>query len=76
LSHEPVQTVGKRNSSVLVSGEDRRAIRGTLFLPGIPGMRESIGEGMNTPLEECAEGLDWFTLNKPGKTQRRLQVQD
>jgi len=59
LSHEPVQIAGKRNSAVLVSEEDWRAIRETLFLLGIPGMRESIGEGMNTPLEECAEGLDW-----------------
>jgi len=59
LSHEPVQIAGKRNSAVLVSEEDWRAIRETLFLLGIPGMRESIEEGMNTPLEECAEGLDW-----------------
>ncbi len=59
LSHEPVQIAGKRNSAVLVSEEDWRAIRETLFLLGIPGLRESIEEGMNTPLEECAEGLDW-----------------
>ncbi|MEA3265750.1 MAG: type II toxin-antitoxin system Phd/YefM family antitoxin [Candidatus Fermentibacteria bacterium] len=59
LSHEPVQIAGKRNSAVLVSEEDWRAIRETLFLLGIPGMRESIVEGMNTSLEECAEGLDW-----------------
>ncbi|MCK5131151.1 MAG: type II toxin-antitoxin system Phd/YefM family antitoxin [Candidatus Sabulitectum sp.] len=59
LSHEPVQIAGKRNSAVLVSEEDWRAIKETLFLLGIPGMRESIREGMNTPLEECDEGLDW-----------------
>ena len=59
LSHEPVQIAGKRNSAVLVSAEDWRAIRETLLLLGIPGMRESIREGMNTPPEECAEGLDW-----------------
>ena len=59
LSHEPVQIAGKRNSAVLVSAEDWRAIKETLFLLGIPGMRESVREGMNTPLEECEEGLDW-----------------
>ncbi|MCK5785933.1 MAG: type II toxin-antitoxin system Phd/YefM family antitoxin [Candidatus Sabulitectum sp.] len=59
LSHEPVQIAGKRNSAVLVSEEDWRAIRETLFLLGIPEMRESIREGMNIPLEECAERLDW-----------------
>ncbi len=59
LSHEPVQIAGKRNSAVLVSEEDWRAIRETLFLLGIPGLRESIRAGINTPLEECVEGLDW-----------------
>jgi len=59
LSHEPVQIAGKRNSAVLVAEEDWRAIKETLFLLGIPGMRESIVEGMNTPVEECDDGLDW-----------------
>jgi len=59
LSHEPVQITGKRNSAVLVSSEDWRAVKETLFLLGIPGMRESIREGMNTPLEECSEELEW-----------------
>ena len=59
LSHEPVQIAGKRNSAVLVSEEDWRAIKETLFLLGIPGMRESIRKGMNTPLEECDDGIEW-----------------
>lgn len=59
LSHEPVQIAGKRNSAVLVSEDDWRAIKETLFLLGIPGMRESIREGMLTPVEECEEELDW-----------------
>ena len=59
LSHEPVQIAGKRNSAVLVSEGDWRAIKETLFLLGIPGMRESIREGIQTPIEECEEELDW-----------------
>lgn len=59
LSHEPVQISGKRNSAVLVSEEDWRAIKETLFLISIPGMRESIRDGLNTPIEECDEGIDW-----------------
>ena len=59
LSHEPVQIAGKRNSAVLVSEEDWRAIKETLFLISIPGMRESIRDGLNTPVEDCDEGLDW-----------------
>lgn len=58
-SHAPVQIVGKRNSAVLISEEDWRAIQETLYLTSIPGMRESITEGLRTPLEECDEELDW-----------------
>ncbi len=58
-SHEPVQIVGKRNSAVLVSEEDWRAIQETLYLTSIPGMRESIQEGLKTPIEECEEDIDW-----------------
>jgi len=58
-SHEPVQIVGKRSSAVLVSEEDWRAIQETLYLTSIPGMRESIQEGLKTPVEECDENLPW-----------------
>ena len=58
-SHDPIQIVGKRNSAVLVSEEDWRVIQETLYLSSIPGMRESIREGLKTPVEECEEGLEW-----------------
>lgn len=58
-SHEPVLITGKRNNAVLLSEEDWSAIQETLFLLSVPGMRESIKEGMNTPLDECAKDLDW-----------------
>ncbi|MFN2348013.1 MAG: type II toxin-antitoxin system Phd/YefM family antitoxin [Thioalkalivibrio sp.] len=58
-SHQPLLISGKRNSAVLVSAEDWDAIQETLFLLSIPGMRESIREGMGTPVDECAEDLDW-----------------
>ena len=58
-SHEPVQIAGKRNSAVLISEEDWRAIQETLYLTSIPGMRESIQKGLKTPIEECDEELDW-----------------
>ena len=48
-SHEPVLITGKRNNAVLIAEEDWRAISETLFLLGIPGMRESIVEGMQNP---------------------------
>ena len=58
-SHEAVQIVGKRNTAVLVSEDDWHAIQETLYLTSVPGMRESIREGLNTPVEECDEELDW-----------------
>jgi len=58
-SHEPIQIAGKRNSAVLVSEADWRAVQETLYLMGIPGMRESIRKGIETPVVECAEELDW-----------------
>jgi antitoxin YefM len=58
-SHDPIQIVGKRNSAVLLSEEDWRAIQETLYLTSIPKMRESIRKGLKTPVEECEEELDW-----------------
>ena len=58
-SHEPVLITGKRGNAVLISEDDWRSIQETIFLLNIPGMRESIREGLSTPLEECSEELDW-----------------
>lgn len=57
--HEPIQILGKRGNAILVSEEDWNAIQETLYLISIPGMKESIIEGMKTPLEECVQELDW-----------------
>ncbi len=58
-SHEPIRITGKRANAVLLSEEDWNAINETLYLVSIPGMRESIQEGMKTELEECDKELTW-----------------
>ncbi|HEX2797429.1 MAG TPA: type II toxin-antitoxin system Phd/YefM family antitoxin [Immundisolibacter sp.] len=58
-SHQPVVIAGKRNSVVLVAAEDWEAIQETLYLLSVPGMRESIKEGMAEPVDACAKELDW-----------------
>ncbi len=58
-THEPILITGKRGNAVLVSEEDWRAIEETVYLLGIPGMRESIIEGLNTPVEECIDEVEW-----------------
>jgi antitoxin YefM len=58
-SHEPVLITGKRTNAVLISEEDWRSINETLYLLAIPGMRESILEGMQTPIDECSDEAAW-----------------
>lgn len=58
-THEPIYITGKRGNAVLVSESDWNAINETLYLLSIPGMRESIVEGMEAPLEEASKELDW-----------------
>jgi antitoxin YefM len=58
-THEPVQITGKRGNAVLVGEDDWRAVQETLYLVSIPGMRESIIEGMATPPEELGTELRW-----------------
>jgi antitoxin YefM len=58
-SHQPIQITGKRHNAVLVSQEDWNAVQETLYLLSIPGMRESIREGLATPIEETSEEPGW-----------------
>lgn len=58
-SHRPILIAGKRNSAVLLSAEDWQAIQETLHLLSVPGMRESVKNGMAEPLGRSAKSLTW-----------------
>ena len=58
-SHEPVLISGKRQNAVLISEDDWRSINETLYLLNIPGMRESIVDGLNASIADCDEELEW-----------------
>lgn len=58
-SHQPITIAGKRHDAVLLAAEDWRAIQETLYLLAVPGMRESIKEGMAAPVDACVKELDW-----------------
>ena len=58
-THTPVVITGKRGNAVLLAERDWNAINETLYLVSIPGMRESIRQGMETGLEDCESELDW-----------------
>jgi antitoxin YefM len=58
-SHVPIRITGKRNSAILISEKDWASVQETMHLLSIPGMRESIREGMETSVDECGKELDW-----------------
>jgi antitoxin YefM len=58
-SHEAIRIAGKRNSAVLISDGDWRAIQESLYLINIPGMRASIRKGLKIPIDQCVEELKW-----------------
>ncbi len=58
-SHQPITIAGTKSNAVLISEEDWNAIQETLYLLSIPGMRESIREGLNIPISECKTEIDW-----------------
>ena len=58
-SHEPIQITGRRNRAVLISEDDWRAVQETLYLHSVPGLADSIVEGMKSQVVECDEELDW-----------------
>ena len=59
VSHQPKVIMGKRSNAVLLAEDDWNAINETLYLVSIPGMRESILEGMQESIDEGATELDW-----------------
>lgn len=58
-THNPVLITGKRANAVLISEEDWRAVEETMYLLSVPGMRESIVEGLETPVEELFDEVEW-----------------
>lgn len=53
-SSEPIIIYNNNgNNAVLISESDWNAIQETLYLQSIPGMAESIIEGLNTPISKC-----------------------
>ncbi|MGB8689634.1 MAG: type II toxin-antitoxin system prevent-host-death family antitoxin [Microcoleus sp.] len=56
---QPIAIAGQTSNAVLLSESDSAYVQETLYLLSVPGMRESIREGMATPIEDCARELQW-----------------
>lgn len=61
LYSEPTLIVSKNGNAVLISESDWNAIQETIYLNSIPGIVESIKEGMDTAIEDCVpeEDVEW-----------------
>ena len=57
--HGPGLITGPRSNAVLVGEEDWNSIQETLYLVSVPGMRESIAEGLVTPFYRCEKEPGW-----------------
>ena len=51
--NEPVNVSTKDGNAVVISEEDYNGLMETLYLSSAPSVKESIVEGLNTPLSEC-----------------------
>lgn len=58
VNDEKIIVTTKNGNAAIISEEYLRSLEETCFLCGIPGMTQSIKEGMSAPLDECVE-LDW-----------------
>lgn len=58
---KPCIITSRKGDGVLISKDDWESIQETLYLQSIPGMQQSIIEGMATPLSECVseDELEW-----------------
>ena len=57
--HRPITITGKRSNAVLVSEDDWSAMQETVYLLGIPGMRESVLAARAESLDKRASKLTW-----------------
>ncbi len=59
--NEPVNITTKDGNAIMISEEEYLGLIETLYLTSIPGMKEKLVDGMNTPLSETVseEEVDW-----------------
>ena len=59
--HQLQQSIAleQTTNAVSISESDSASVQETLYLLSVPGMRESIREGLATPIEHCDRPLEW-----------------
>ena len=59
--NEPVNITTKDGNAVMISEDEYLGLIETLYFTSVPGMKEKLIEGLNTPLSETVseEEVDW-----------------
>ena len=59
--NEPINISTKDGNAVVISEDDYRGLVETLYFSSLPGMKETIVDGLRTPLEECIpeDEVEW-----------------
>lgn len=58
INHEPFSVSTDKGNAVILSDEDYRGMKETLYLLSVPGMKEKLLAGMAEPLSECISEED------------------
>ncbi len=58
-TRSPICIKGKKSTAVIISHEEYRNLKETLYLQSIPGFAESLHKERAQPIEECTDKLDW-----------------
>lgn len=56
--NEPLNIISKAGNAVMISEDEYNSLIETLYLTSVPGMREKLVDGLNTPLEETVPEED------------------
>ena len=59
--NEPINISTKDGNAVVISEEDYNGLMETLYLSSMPDVKNTILEGLNTPISECIpeNEVDW-----------------
>ena len=59
--NEPINISTKNGNAIVLSEEDYNGLMETIYLLSVPGMKEKLIDGKDTPLEDCVaeDEVDW-----------------
>ena len=56
--NDVISVATKNGNAIVMSEEDYTGLMETCYLLSVPGMREKLQEGRDTPVEECVD-FEW-----------------